>query len=198
MDIEASQRLEYLYKEYARLSDKAEDFIKNAYEDFKLLGVVSAVIVIWKPISEVVLPISPKLNSSLILFLGFLSLLIVVGLIALTNLIKQSYTWYFVHNLQAYEVEIRKELGEVENSQIFSFYIDKEKTRFVTASYRLSYRAFVISLISVVTLLPFIILCYSNIFYAVLYVSISLLGFITIYLQIFRKVMKQYSNQKLL
>jgi hypothetical protein len=188
----------YLYKEYARLSDKAEDFIKNAYEDFKLLGVVSAVIVIWKPISEVVLPISPKLNSSLILFLGFLSLLIVVGLIALTNLIKQSYTWYFVHNLQAYEVEIRKELGEVENSQIFSFYIDKEKTRFVTASYRLSYRAFVISLISVVTLLPFIILCYSNIFYAVLYVSISLLGFITIYLQIFRKVMKQYSNQKLL
>jgi hypothetical protein len=198
MDIEASQRLEYLYKEYARLSDKAEDFIKNAYEDFKLLGVVSAVIVIWKPISEVVLPISPKLNSSLILFLDFLSLLIVVGLIALTNLIKQSYTWYFVHNLQAYEVEIRKELGEVENSQIFSFYIDKEKTRFVTASYRLSYRAFVISLISVVTLLPFIILCYSNIFYAVLYVSISLLGFITIYLQIFRKVMKQYSNQKLL
>jgi hypothetical protein len=198
MDIESSQRLEYLYKEYSRLSDKAEDFIKNTYEDFKLLGAVSAVIVIWKPISEVVLPTNPKLDSSLILFLGFLSLLIVVGLIALTNLIKQSYTWYFVHNLQAYEVEIRKELGEVENSQIFSFNIDKGKLRFVTASYRLSYRTFVISLISVVTLLPFIILCYSNIFYAVLYVSISLLSFITIYLQIFRKVMKQYSNQNLL
>ncbi|NJM71835.1 MAG: hypothetical protein HC862_17470 [Scytonema sp. RU_4_4] len=198
MDTDPNQRLEYLYKEYARLSDKAEDLIKNTLEDFKLLGVVSAVIIIWKPVSEVILPTSPKLDSDLLLFLGFLSLLIVIGLIALANLIKQSYSWYFVHNLQAYEVEIRKELGEVENSQIFSFNIDKEKPRFVTASYRLSYRTFVISLISVVTLLPFIILCYSNIFYAVLYVSISLLGFTIIYLQVFRKMIKQYSNNKLL
>lgn len=197
MDAEPNQRLEYIYKEYVRLSDKAEDFIKSTSDDFKLLGVVGAVIIIWKPVSEVILPTSPKLGSSLFLFLGFLSLLTILGLVALSNLIKQSYSWYFVHNLQAYEVEIRKELGEVEESQIFHFNIGKEEAKFVIASYRLSYRTFVMAFATVITFLPFIILCYSNLFYALLYLSISLLGF-TLYLQIFRRMIKQYSNNKLL
>jgi hypothetical protein len=197
MDADSNQRLEYLYKEYVRLSDKAEDLIKGTYDDFKSLGVVGAFIIIWKPVSEVILPTSPKLSSSLFLFLGFLSLLTILGLIALLNLVRQSYSWYFVHNLQAYELEIRKELGEVEDSQIFNFNIGKEETRFITASYRLSFRTFVMSFAAVITLLPFIILCYSNIFYALLYLSISLLGF-TLYLQIFRRMIKQFSNNKLL
>lgn len=197
MDADSNQRLDYLYKEYVRLSDKAEDFIKNAYDDFKLLGVVGAVVIVWKPVSEVVLPANSKIDSSLFLFLGFLSLLTVLGMVALLNLIKQSYTWYFVHNLQAYEIEIRKELGEVEDSQIFKFNLGKQETKFLTASYRLSFRTFLISSTAVVTLLPFVILCYSNIFYALLYVSISLLGF-TLYLQIFRRMIKQYSDSKLL
>ncbi|NJL20444.1 MAG: hypothetical protein HC895_05905 [Leptolyngbyaceae cyanobacterium SM1_3_5] len=64
-------------------------------------------------------------------------MLAVLGLILFSNLIKQAYAWYFVRNLQAYEVEIKKELGEGENSQIFSFNIGKEEARFVIASYRL-------------------------------------------------------------
>lgn len=197
MDTEPNPRLEYLYKEYARLSDKAEEVIKSSYDDFKLLGVVGAVIIIWKPVSEVVLPTIPKFDSTLFLLLGFLSLLAVLGLVLFANLIKQSYAWYFVRNLQAYEVEIKKELGEGENSQIFSFNIGKEEARFVTASYRLAFKATLLSGFSVVTLLPFVILCYSNIFYAVLYALTSFLG-LTIYLQIFRRMMKQYSNNKLL
>lgn len=197
MDLESGQRLEYLYKEYVRLNEKAEDLIKSTYDDFKLLGVAGAVVVIWKPISELALPASPRLNSSLFLFLGFLSLLTVLGLIALSNLIKQSYVWYFVHNLQAYEIEIKKELGEVEDSRVFNFNIGKEETKFVIASYRLAVRTFTISFTVIATLLPFIILCYSNVFYALLYLLISIFSFV-IYLQIFRRMMKQYSNQRLL
>ncbi|MBW4514270.1 MAG: hypothetical protein KME11_03495 [Timaviella obliquedivisa GSE-PSE-MK23-08B] len=197
MDSDSSQRLKYLYKEYVRLNDKADDLIKSTFEDFKLFGVVGAVILIWKPIAELTLPASPRLNSSLFLFLGFLSLLTVLGLIALSNLIKQSYAWYFVHNLQAYEMEIKKELGEVEDSQIFNFNMGKEEAKFIISSYQLSYRTFTISFAIVVTLLPFIILCYSNIFYALLYLLISFFGF-ALYLQIFRRMVKQYSNQKLL
>jgi len=197
MDAVSNQRLEYLYKEYVRLSDKAEDLIKSTSDDFKSLGVIGAVVVIWKPISEIILPVSPKLDSSLFLFLGFLSLLTILGLIALANVMKHAYAWYFIHNLQAYEIEIRRELGEAEDSQIFNFNIGKEETRFVTASYRLTFRTFLMAFSTIITLIPFIILCYSNIFYAALYLAISLLGF-TIYLQIFRKMIKQYSNNKFL
>jgi len=197
MDAVSNQRLEYLYKEYVRLSDKAEDLIKSTSDDFKSLGVIGAVVVIWKPISEIILPVSLKLDSSLFLFLGFLSLLTILGLIALANVMKHAYAWYFIHNLQAYEIEIRRELGEAEDSQIFNFNIGKEETRFVTASYRLTFRTFLMAFSTIITLIPFIILCYSNIFYAALYLAISLLGF-TIYSQIFRKMIKQYSNNKFL
>ncbi|MEO1509200.1 MAG: hypothetical protein AAFU84_16295 [Cyanobacteria bacterium J06633_23] len=198
MSTDSSQRLEYLYKEYVRLSDKAEDFIKSTYDDFKMFGAVSAIIVIWKPISELIAPISTNVDSSLILFLGFLSLLTVLGLIALLNLLKQSYTWYFVHNLQAYEVEIRKALDEAEGSQIFNFNIAKEEKRFVTAVYRLSLRSLVMSFAFAVIAIPSVILFYSNILYAIIYLLISLLGFLIIYLQTFRRMLKQYSDNRYL
>lgn len=198
MSVDSSQRLEYLYKEYVRLSDKAEDFIKSTYDDFKLFGAVSAIIVIWKPISELIASGNSRLDPSLVLFLGFLSLLTVLGIIALLNLVKQSYTWYFVHNLQAYETEIRKELGEAGDSQVFNFNIAKEEKRFITAVYRLSFRAFLMSFAFAVISTPSIILCYSSIRYAAIYLLISLFGFLTIYLQVFRKMIKQYSDNKYL
>ena len=78
MSADSDQRLEYLYREYVRLSDKAEDFIRNTYDDFKMFGAVSAVIVIWKPIAELITPENSQVDSSLILFLGFLILEFVV------------------------------------------------------------------------------------------------------------------------
>lgn len=197
MDTTPNQRLEYLYKEYVRLNDKAENLISSTYDDFKSLGVVGAVIIVWKPISEIILPTIPKLDSSLFLFLGFLSLLIILGLVALSNLIKQSYSWYFIYNLQAYEVEIKKELREAENSQVFNFNLGKGETRFIVASYRLAFRTFVLSFAAFITFIPFAILCYSSVFYAALYLAISLIGF-TVYLQIFKRVLKQYSSHKFL
>jgi Holliday junction resolvasome RuvABC ATP-dependent DNA helicase subunit len=38
------QRLDYLYKEYVRLSQQAEEYIRSAFEDFKLMGVIGATI----------------------------------------------------------------------------------------------------------------------------------------------------------
>lgn len=197
MTSEENSRLEYLYQEYKRLSDKCEDFINSTYDDFKLLGATGAVVIVWKPISEAILPTSSTLNSGLLTFLGFLSLLTIMGLIALVNLIKQSYAWYFVHHLQAYEREIRAVLGEAETSQIFSFNLDKAKPKFITASYRLAYRTFAITFTAIVTLLPCVVLLQVNRLYAFFYGAITLLGF-TLYLQIFRRVMKQYSTVRLL
>lgn len=192
-----NSRLEYVYQEYKRLSDKCEDFIQGTYNDFKLLGATGAIFIVWKPISEVIFPINSTLDSGFLTFLGFLSLLTIVGLIALVNLIKQSYAWYFVHHLQAYERELRTILCEAETSQIFSFNLDKVKPRFVTASYRLAYRTFAITFTAVVTLLPCIVLLQINTLYAFIYGSITLSGF-TLYLQIFRRMMKQYSTVRLL
>lgn len=197
MDTDPIQRLEILYREYVRLNDKAEDLIKSTYDDFKSLGVVGAVIIIWKPISEVILPAIPRLESSLFLFLGFLSLLAILGLVAFTNLLKQSYSWYFVYNLKAYEVEIKKELKELESSRIFNFNTGKEEPRFIIASYRLAFRSFVFSTAAFVTLIPFVVLCYSSILYAMLYLLVSAFGFL-LYLQIFKRVLRQYSNNNFL
>jgi hypothetical protein len=197
MSSDSNQRLEYLYKEYVRLSDKAEDLIKSTYDDFKLFGAVGAIIVIWKPISEFITPVNSKFSPSLALLLGFLSLHMVLGIIVLLNLVKQSYTWYFVHNLQAYETEIRKELNETEVSQVFNFNIAKEEKRFITAVYRLSFRTFIMFFSFAIISIPSIILCSSNIFYAAIYLLISLGGLI-IYLQVFRKMIKQYSNSEYL
>ena len=196
MSSDEHSRLEYVYQEYTRLSDKCEDFIQGTYDDFKLLGATGAIVIIWKPLSEVILPSNSTLKADLLTFLGFLSLLTVMGLIALVNLIKQSYSWYLVHHLQAYEREIRTTLCEAETSQIFSFNLDKAKPKFVTASYRLAFRAFAIAFTTIVTLLPCIVLLQLNMLYAFLYGAITLLGF-TLYLQIFRRIMKQYSTVRL-
>ena len=196
MSSDEHSRLEYVYQEYTRLSDRCEDFIQGTYDDFKLLGVTGAIVIIWKSLSEVILPSNSTLKADLLTFLGFLSLLTVMGLIALVNLIKQSYSWYFVHHLQAYEREIRTTLCEAETSQIFSFNLDKAKPKFVTASYRLAFRAFAIAFTTIVTLLPCIVLLQLNMLYAFLYGAITLLGF-TLYLQIFRRIMKQYSTVRL-
>jgi hypothetical protein len=98
--MDSNQRIDYLYKEYARLNEKVEEHIKGGFEDFKLLGATGATIILWKPISELMTLANPKVDRSGVLFLGFLSLLLVVALIALMNLVRQSYVYFIVSNLQ--------------------------------------------------------------------------------------------------
>lgn len=198
MDKQSNQRLEYLYKEYVRLSNTLDDLIQNSYDDFKLFGAVSVIIVAWQPISELISSANSQLDPSLVLFLGFLSLLMVLGIIGLLNLLKQSYSWYFVHNLQAYEREIKKELGEAENSQVFNFNIGREEKKFITAVYHLAFRTLVMCFAFTVIFIPVVILFYSKILYAIIYLLLSLFGFLVIYLQVFRKILRQFSTRNYL
>lgn len=197
MSTDSSQKIDYLYKEYARLSEKSDELIKSTFDDFKLLGAAGATIVIWKPISDLIAPINSKFDSSSILFLGFLSILLIIGIIGYLGLLKHAYVWYFVHNLQAYETEIKKSLGETEDSQLFNFNIGKSEQKFITAVYKTSFKSLMIVISLVISLLPFIVLCYSKVTYAVIYLLLSLVGSIT-YLQLFGRVIKQYSGKNYL
>ncbi|MEM9905672.1 MAG: hypothetical protein AAF921_11680 [Cyanobacteria bacterium P01_D01_bin.44] len=197
MEEDSKQRLEYIYKEYMRLNDKAEELIGSTIDDFKLFGAVGAIIVIWQPISELILSTNSNLNASLVLFLGFLSLLAILGIIGLQNLFKQAYAWYFIHNLQAYEKEIRKELNESKDSNVFKFNIGKEESRFVI-SYRLTFRTLFICFALAVSIIPSIVLFFSNVLLAAIYFSLSLFGFFVVYVPILRRTLNQYSDRRYL
>lgn len=195
MSIDSDRRIDYLYKEYARLSEKSDELIKSTFDDFRLYGVVGATIVLWKPIADFISPNSKF--DPIYIFLGFLSLLAVVGLISYLNLVKQAYTWYFVHNLQAYEIEIKRVLGEAEDSQIFNFNLGKEEPKFITSVYKTSFKLFVIFFAFIVIFIPFTILCYSKVLYAVIYLLLGMLGSIAFF-QTFKQVIRQYSNSSYL
>lgn len=194
MSSDLDQKTDYLYREYVRLSEQSDELIKSTFDDFKLFGVVGAAIVVWKPIADAVAPTNSKFDSSSILFLGFLSLLSIIGTVVCLNLIKQSYTWYFVHNLQAYEIALRRALGESETSQVFNFNLGKEEPRFITAVYKTSFKFFSVVLAFVIILVPSTVLAFSTIPYASIYLLFSSLS-IVLYFQAFRRMLKQYSDR---
>ncbi len=43
MNTNSEQKIDYLYKEYVRLSEKSDELIKIIFDDFKLYGVVGAI-----------------------------------------------------------------------------------------------------------------------------------------------------------
>ncbi|MGD1862482.1 MAG: hypothetical protein ACFB0E_21250 [Leptolyngbyaceae cyanobacterium] len=197
MNIDSSQKLEYLYKEYSRLSEKSDELIKDSLNDLRLFGAVSVVIIIWNPIYEAILATNPQFDSALILLLGFFGLLAIMGIVAYLILLKQAYGWYFVHNLQAYELEIKKLLEESENSRIYNFNLGKEESRFIVAVYKTSFKSLALACVAAVNLIPFLILWHSKILYAVIYLTTALF-FSVYFFQIFRKIMKQYSDRSYL
>ncbi|MEH1847756.1 MAG: hypothetical protein V7L25_22940 [Nostoc sp.] len=191
--MDSNSRLEYLYKEYVRLNEKAKEYIKSAFEDLKLMGVIGATIALWKPIVDVIVLANPKIDRSGILFLGFLSLLLIVAIIGFWNLIKQSFIIFFADNLQGYEEEIRKELKEVDDSRVFNFNLEKE-TKLIE-SYRTTFAAFLIVFAIATTFIPFIILLSTNIYYAIIYIFLSLIIF-ALYFQVLKKSTKKYFSLK--
>ena len=192
--MDSNQRIEYLYKEYARLSEKVEEQIKGSFEDFKLLGAASTSIILWKSIADVI--ISPnrfKDSHNELLFLGFLILLFVVTLIGFTSLIRTAYMFSIVSNLLSFEEEIRKELNEGEHSQVFSVNLERNTTKFSTA-YRLTHGITLIILILAVTIIPFVILGYSNVSHAAIYLLLASLASIS-YIQISRKLARLFFSK---
>jgi len=191
--MDSNQRIEYLYKEYARLSEKVEENIKGSFDDFKLLGAASASIIVWKPIADLITQVNPKVNYSGLLFLGFLSLLLVFALIGFTSLVRTAYMFSIVSSLLSFEEEIRKELNEGEHSQVFKVNLERNTKKFSTA-YGLTYGITLIILIFAVTIIPFAVLCYFNVLYAVIYLLLALLVCI-IYVQVARKLTRIFFDK---
>ncbi|MEX0269735.1 hypothetical protein AB3R30_11360 [Leptolyngbyaceae cyanobacterium UHCC 1019] len=190
--MDSHQRLDYLYKEYVRLNQQAEEYIKSAFEDFKLMGVIGATIALWKPVVDFIALANPKINYSGLLFIGFLSLLLVITTIGFWNLIKQSFIIFFADNLQGYEEEIRRELNEMHNSRVFNLNLEKESK--LIESYRITFTAFVAIFSLTTTIVPSVILLLFDLPYAVIYLLTSITIF-TIYLQVLKKSTKRYFAQ---
>lgn len=187
----SEQRLDYLYKEYVRLSQQAEEYIKSAFDDFKLMGVIGATIALWKPIVDVIVLANPKIDYSGLLFLGFLSLLLIIAIIGFWNLIKQSFIIFFADNLQGYEEEIRKEFNELGNSRVFN--LNNEKEAKLLLSYKTTFTAFILIFTLTTTVIPFLILLSFKVIYAFTYLLLSLLIF-GIYFRVLRKATRAYLN----
>ena len=184
--MDSNQRIDYLYKEYARLNEKLEEHIKSSFEDFKLLGAGSASIIFWKPITDLIVLANPRINYSGLLFLGFLSLLLIFVLVGFASLVRTAFMFSISSNLLSFEQEIRKELNEAEHSQVFSVNLERDTVKFSTA-YSLTHGTTLIILALAITLIPFAILYYVNISYAVAYLFLALLASIS-YVQVLRKL----------
>ncbi|MEM9451674.1 MAG: hypothetical protein AAGA75_24515 [Cyanobacteria bacterium P01_E01_bin.6] len=188
--MDTNQRMDYLYKEYVRLNEKVEEYIKGCFEDFKLLGAASASMLFWQPIAELITSDNSKINDRLLLFLGFLSLLLVFVLIGYRILIRLAFTLSMSSNLLSYEKEIREELNEAENSQVFNLNRERDTAKFSEA-YRVTYgTTFVILSIGII-FIPFVILWSSKDLYAVIYLLVALLAFLT-YTQTTRKLTRLF------
>lgn len=59
----SEQRLDYIYKEYVRLSEKSEEYIKSAFDDLKLMGVIGATIALWKPIVDFIVLANSEIDQ---------------------------------------------------------------------------------------------------------------------------------------
>ncbi len=190
--MDSNQRLDYLYKEYVRLNQQAEEYIKSAFEDFKLMGVIGATIALWKPVVDIIVLANPKINYSGLLFIGFLSLLLVIATIGFWNLIKQSFIIFFADNLQGYEEDCRRELNEMNNSRVFNLNLEKESK--LIDSYRITFIAFVAIFSLATTIIPSIILLLFDLPYAAIYLLTAITIF-TVYFQVLKKSTKRYFVQ---
>lgn len=103
-----SQDLEYLYKEYVRLSNRLDTIVDSSWGDFKLLGAVGALFA-WPPIAKS--DLFGHTDTSVTLFIGFTGILFIVAVIATRDLIKQSIIEHYLHELKVYEQDIRDKLG---------------------------------------------------------------------------------------
>jgi len=191
-NMDSNQRIDYLYKEYARLNEKLEEHIKSSFEDFKLLGAAGASIIFWKPIVDAIVLTNSRINYNGLLFIGFLSLLLFFVLIGFVSLIRTTVMFSISSNLLSFEQEIRKELNEVESSQVFGLNLARDTAKFSEA-YRLTYGTTLIILALAITFIPFVIF-YVDIGYAVAYAFLALLA-VVIFMQVLRKLTRIFFNQ---
>lgn len=108
-----------LYAEYTRLQGRVDHYLQSSFEDFKLIGAI-AIFLTWAPLANVLAGLHPGLeeDQTLILFLGFVGILLIVAVIGMRDVIKQSVIFYYVDEIQFYEAELRK-MHHLERSDVF-------------------------------------------------------------------------------
>lgn len=112
---DSKESLDYLYKEYTRLSDRCDSYAQSAFEDIKLYGAI-AVLLAWKPIADAITVRGYEDIGSGFLLFGFIGILLIVGIIAVRDLLKQSVIKFYFLQLSDYEAEIRKALNHEGNA----------------------------------------------------------------------------------
>lgn len=110
------QALEIHYRELARLADHSGNLTCTAFEDIKLLGGVGALLS-WKPLLGQIAE-SGAQAQQVYLLLGYLLIVLALGIIGLAALMKQSVVLFYLREIQRYEAEIRRRLGQ-ENADTF-------------------------------------------------------------------------------
>jgi hypothetical protein len=108
-----------LYAEYTRLQGRLDHYLQSSFEDFKLVGAI-AIFLTWAPLANVLADLRPDLkkDQALILFLGFVGILLIIAVLGMRDLIKQSVIFYYVDEIQFYEAELRK-MHYLERSDVF-------------------------------------------------------------------------------
>jgi len=120
-----NESLEFHYKEMVRLAAVFDSHSKDAFNDFKLLGAVGALLS-WGPLSSSFEQIQPKT-----MLLGFLAILAVTGLVGLFALMRQSVVNYQIKELKFFETQIRQCLSgsELETFRVAEHWLAWAKTR---------------------------------------------------------------------
>ena len=102
-------RLDFLNKEYIRLSERCVSYVNSSFGDIKLFGILGSVISLPS--------ITNKWfdNNTYIVFHGFLTILTIFILLNIYVLIKQVLVVYYLDKLALYEEEIRKLINDKNN-----------------------------------------------------------------------------------
>lgn len=187
--MDPSQR-DILYREYVRLGEIVESHHKSGFDDFKLLGAVGGTIILWKPIADLIFSTNPQASYSGILFLGFLSLLLVIVVIAFINLVRQSYVFFTISCLQSYENKIREEIFGAEKYEFFNFNLTK-KTKFFTTDYFLTFGPVIAASSLAVVVMPTVTLYSTNLVYAAIYFVCALTALAS-YLYVVKKLFQRH------
>lgn len=191
-DVEAPTSLEYLYKEYVRLSERCASYVQSSFDDFKLYG-ASGLVFALKPILD-----SSQFSEStknLMLFYGFLTILLVTMILAIAHMVKQSLVVYYLQYLRAYESRIKAELGLTDEAT-FQWAEDYSKWRRKVVAPIFIH--LLIVLIFTVILFPTVILIFQEprwyaVRYAVIYLSVSVL-LVGIYISAARRLLHRATS----
>ena len=99
--------VELLYREYVRLNARLDGIVDGVWNDFRLLGAVGA-LVAWAPIAQSGL--FSQSDPAPLLFIGFVGILIVVSVIGVRNLIKETVIAHYLLELRSCETDLRSQL----------------------------------------------------------------------------------------